>query len=80
MDPCLGEIRLFAFNWAPEGWLLCDGRILPINDHRVVFSLLGTTYGGNGQNCFALPNLVGKEPIPGSKYCICVEGTYPVRH
>lgn len=79
MEPCLGEIRLFAFKWAPEGWLLCDGRILPISLHRAVFSLLGTSYGGDGQATFALPNLIGKEPFPGSIYCICVEGIYPSR-
>ena len=62
-DPFLGEIRLFAGNFAPVGWALCDGSILPISQYTAVFSLLGTTYGGNGTSNFALPNLQGTVPI-----------------
>ena len=66
MDPFLGEIRLVSFNWAPSGWALCDGRILSIQQNQALFSLLGTTYGGNGTTTFALPNLQGRTPIHAS--------------
>lgn len=56
-EPFLGEIRCFAFNFAPKGWALTQGQLLPINQNTALFSLLGTTYGGNGVNTFALPNL-----------------------
>jgi microcystin-dependent protein len=59
MDPFLAEIRAFAFNFVPRGWMPCDGRLLPIQQYTALFSLLGTTYGGNGQTTFALPNLGG---------------------
>ena len=54
----LGEIRWFAFNFAPRGWRLCDGQLLPINGNAALFSLLGTTYGGDGQTTFAVPDLL----------------------
>lgn len=59
MDPFIAEIRAFAFNFVPRGWMPCDGRLLPIAQYTALFSLLGTTYGGNGQTNFALPNLGG---------------------
>jgi microcystin-dependent protein len=62
-EPFLSEIRLFSFNYAPQGWALCNGQFLPINQNQALFSLLGTTYGGNGQTTFALPNLRGRVPI-----------------
>src|SRR5688572_31307750 len=61
-EPFLSEIRIFSFNFAPKGWALCNGQLLPINQNQALFSLLGTTYGGNGQTNFALPNLQGKAP------------------
>lgn len=61
--PFLAEIRMFAFGFPPRGWALCNGQILPINQNQALFSLLGTTYGGNGQTTFALPDLRGKTPI-----------------
>ena len=79
MDPILGQIQLFAFNFVPRGWMRCDGALLPIEQHSAVFSLLGTTYGGNGQTTFALPNLKGKEPLPEFLYCICMQGVFPSR-
>jgi hypothetical protein len=79
MESFTGQIQLFAFNYAPKGWMPCDGRILQIREYSNVFALLGSTYGGDGQTNFALPNLVGKEPIAGSAYCICVYGIYPPR-
>jgi microcystin-dependent protein len=58
-DPFVAEIRMFPFNFAPRGWALCNGQILPISQNTALFSLLGTMYGGNGQSTFALPNLQG---------------------
>jgi microcystin-dependent protein len=58
-----GEIRLMSFNFAPKGWALCNGQLLPINQNQALFSLLGTRFGGNGQTTFGLPNLQGKVPI-----------------
>ena len=61
-EPFLGEIRILSFNFAPRGWALCNGQLLPINQNQALFSLLGTTYGGNGQTTFALPDLRGRIP------------------
>jgi microcystin-dependent protein len=61
-EPFLSEIRIFGFNFAPQGWAMCNGQLLPINQNQALFSLLGTTYGGNGQTNFALPNLQGRAP------------------
>ncbi len=62
-EPFLSEIKVVAFNYAPPGWALCNGQFLPINQNQALFALLGTTYGGNGQTTFALPNLRGRVPI-----------------
>jgi microcystin-dependent protein len=62
-EPFLGEIRIMSFNFAPQGWAMCNGQQLPINQNQALFSLLGTTYGGNGQTTFALPDLRGRTPI-----------------
>lgn len=62
-EPFLSEIRLFSFDFPPKGWAFCNGQLLPINQNQALFSLLGTTYGGNGQTNFALPNLQGQVPI-----------------
>jgi microcystin-dependent protein len=62
-EPFLSEIRIMSFNFAPKGWALCNGQLLPINQNQALFSLLGTTYGGNGQTNFGLPNLQGRTPI-----------------
>lgn len=62
-DQFLGEIRMFAGNFAPVGWALCDGQILPISQNTALFSLLGTNYGGNGTSTFALPDLRGRFPL-----------------
>lgn len=66
-EPCLGQIKLFAFGFAPRGWAQCNGQILPINQNQALFSLLGTTYGGNGVTTFALPDLRGRVPIHVSR-------------
>ena len=63
MDTYYGEIRMFAGNYAPRGWALCDGQLLPINENQVLFSILGTIYGGDGRTDFALPDLRGRAPI-----------------
>jgi microcystin-dependent protein len=62
-DPFMGEIRMMSFDFPPKGWAHCDGQTLPINQNQALFSLLGTTYGGNGQTTFQLPNLRGQVPI-----------------
>jgi microcystin-dependent protein len=62
-DPYLGEIRLFAGNYAPDTWLFCDGTVLPIAQFNNLFDLIGTTYGGDGENTFNLPDLRGRVPI-----------------
>ena len=59
----MGELRIMSFNFPPRGWAFCNGQFLPINQNQALFSLLGTTYGGNGQTTFALPNLQGQVPI-----------------
>ncbi len=62
-QPFLGEIRLFPWNWAPRGWHLCDGSLLPISQYAALFSLLGVNYGGNGSTSFGLPDMRGRAPI-----------------
>jgi microcystin-dependent protein len=62
-EPFLSEIKISAFNFPPKGWALANGQLLPINQNQALFALLGTTYGGNGQTNFALPNLRGRVPI-----------------
>src|SRR5215813_9181401 len=62
-EPFLSEIRIFSFGFAPKGWALCNGQLLPINQNQALFSLLGTTYGGDGRVNFGLPNLQGRTPI-----------------
>jgi len=62
-DPFVAEIRIFPFNFAPKGWAFCAGQLLPISQNTALFSLLGTTYGGDGKSTFALPNLQGNVPI-----------------
>lgn len=65
-DPFVAEIRIFPFNFAPKGWAWCDGQLLPLSQNTALFSLLGTTYGGNGKSNFALPDMQGNSPMhPG---------------
>jgi microcystin-dependent protein len=73
--PFLSEIRIMSFNFAPKGWAACNGQLLPINQNQALFSLLGTTYGGNGQTNFALPNLQGRVPASmGSNFVLGQRG------
>jgi microcystin-dependent protein len=62
-EPFLGEIKVCSFAFAPKGWALCNGQLLPINQNQALFSLLGTTYGGDGRTTFALPDLRGRSPL-----------------
>lgn len=62
-DPFVAEIRIFPFNFSPKGWAWCDGQLLPLSQNTALFSLLGTTYGGNGKSNFALPDLQGRAPM-----------------
>jgi len=65
-DPFVAEIRIFGFNFAPRGWAFCNGQLLPLSQNTALFSLLGTTYGGDGKSTFALPNIQGRVPMhPG---------------
>ena len=63
MEPYVGELRIFAGTFAPRGWAFCDGRLLPISENDALFTLIGTTYGGDGQTSFALPDLRGRIPL-----------------
>jgi microcystin-dependent protein len=62
-QPYVGEIRMFAGNFAPAGWMFCEGQLVPISEYETLFNLIGTTYGGDGQSVFALPDLRGRVPI-----------------
>jgi len=62
-QPYVGEVRMFAGNFAPAGWMFCEGQLLPISENETLFNLIGTTYGGDGQSTFALPDLRGRLPI-----------------
>lgn len=83
MDFYLAQIVLFAGNFVPRGWMACNGQVLPISQNMALFSLLGTTYGGDGKTTFALPNMpspagaLGDPALPG--YMICVQGVFPSR-
>ncbi len=74
-EPFLSEIRLMSFNFAPKGWALCNGQLLPINQNQALFSLLGTTFGGDGQVNFALPDFRGRVPVhPGGSFTLGERG------
>jgi microcystin-dependent protein len=80
VEGTIGEIRLFAGNFAPRNWQFCNGQLLPISQNQALFSILGTQYGGNGQTTFALPTLsspFGQDSSGG--YIICLEGIFPAR-
>src|SRR5882724_597455 len=62
-EPFLGEVKIMSFNYAPKGWSFCNGQLLPINQNQALFSILGTTYGGDGRVNFGLPNLQGRVPV-----------------
>jgi microcystin-dependent protein len=74
-QPYVGEIRLFAGNFAPAGWMFCDGQLLPISENETLFQLIGTTYGGDGQSTFGLPDMRGRIPVhQGNGYVLAESG------
>ena len=79
MEPLLGQIVLLPYQFTPKGWLLCDGQLLQIMQYQALFSLLGTTFGGDGKSTFAVPNLKSNAPAANLQYCIAIEGVYPSR-
>ncbi len=80
-EPFLAEIKIVGFNFAPRGWAFCDGQILPINQNQSLYSLLGTTYGGDGRTSFALPGLRGRTPLhPGADGVTLGQKTGEERH
>lgn len=80
MDPFVGEIRLVGFSFAPQGWALCEGQELPVAQNMALYSLLGTTYGGDGAHTFKLPKLSSPgTTTPTGTYMIALQGIYPAR-
>ena len=79
MEAIIGSIQLFSFNFAPEGWLLCNGKTFDDTSYEKLYSLIGFTYGGEGRSFFKVPDLMGKSPNPNMEYYICYEGQYPTR-
>ncbi len=79
MEPLLGQIQAFAFNFAPRGWMMCQGQMLPIAQNQALFSLLGTTYGGDGRTTFGLPDLTKQSKADDLNYCIAIQGIFPSR-
>ena len=74
-QPFVGEIRMFGGNFAPAGWMFCEGQLLPISENETLFNLIGTTYGGDGQSTFALPDLRGRLPIhQGNSFVLAQTG------
>ena len=76
MEPIIGEVKYFAGNFAPRNWAFCQGQMMPIAQWQALFSILGTTYGGDGRTTFALPKI---EDLNGCKAIIALEGVYPSR-
>jgi microcystin-dependent protein len=87
LEVFIGQVTIFAGNYAPEGWAKCEGQIIPIEQNMPLFSLIGTTYGGDGQRTFALPDLRGKGPVAVGveqdygflDYIIALRGSFPKR-
>ncbi|MDX1997066.1 MAG: tail fiber protein [Thermoanaerobaculia bacterium] len=78
MDSFVGQIAIFPFSFAPTGWLLCAGQLLPISQYPALFSLIGDSFGGDGRTNFAVPNYQNQAP-KGSQYYICLQGNFPPR-
>ncbi len=78
-DPFIGEITLYPYAYAPNGWLKCEGQVLSIQSNTMLYSLLGNTFGGNGTTTFALPDLRGASPLPNVDYYIAIQGQFPPR-
>ena len=85
MNPLLGSLLLVPFNFSPVGWAPCNGQLLPINQNQALFSLIGTTFGGNGTSTFALPNLTGAHGVTDASgalltWVIALQGVFPSRN
>lgn len=78
-EPLLGMIKLYPYNFVPRGWMKCDGSLINIQTNQALFSLISNFFGGTYPQTFAVPNMVGTEPVPGTVYCIATEGIYPTR-
>jgi microcystin-dependent protein len=78
-EPFIGLIELFPYTFAPRDWCRCDGTILNVSSNQALFSLLSYKFGGNGSTTFAVPNLIGMEPVPNTNYYIALAGLYPER-
>lgn len=79
MEPFLGQIQLFPYNFAPRGWIACQGQLLSIDQNQSLFALIGITFGGDGRSTFALPDLRDKAPADGVDYYIALMGIFPSR-
>lgn len=79
MEAFIGQIELFPYNFAPRGWVACEGQTLQIAQNTALFSLIGVTFGGDGRTTFALPDLREQSPHEGIHYCIALQGIYPAR-
>lgn len=79
METFIGAIELFPFSFEPMDWFLCDGRLLQISQYNVLYSVIGKQFGGDGMTNFALPNLLGTEPMPGMNFFIAINGDFPVQ-
>ena len=79
MEPFIGQIQLFTYNFTPRGWLKCEGQLLPISENAALFSLVGTTFGGDGRTTFAIPDLRRRAPGKNVDYYIAIEGVFPSR-
>jgi len=80
MDPILGMITQYAFNFSPSYWMVCEGQTLNISTNQSLYTLIGTTFGGNGTTTFCLPDLRGALVNPVMKYYIAIQGIYPSRN
>ncbi|SFR75366.1 phage tail protein [Anaeromicropila populeti] len=78
-EPFVGMIELFPYDFVPEGWALCAGQAMSIMQNQALYSLIGVKYGGNASTTFNLPDLRNAVPIPGMRFCISMQGLYPVR-
>jgi microcystin-dependent protein len=79
MEPFIGQIELFPYDFDPKGWTTCDGKLLQINNYAPLYSLLMTRFGGDGKTTFAVPDLSKALPNSNMRYCIALEGIYPFR-
>lgn len=79
MEPFIGQIQLFPYNFAPRGWAFCEGQELQIEQNTALFSLIGITYGGDGRTTFALPDLKTNNLDGNLHYCIALQGVFPSR-